>query len=237
MGALLVIAVVRAWQFVTHEVPMHEVLTTVWLGILTLARVLLLLALATLTWTPVGVYIGFKPKLARLAQPIVQFLSSFPALFVFPIFTVFFIKYHIHLNWGSILLMALGTQWYILFNSIAGAISMPTDLREMASNMGLRGVLLWRKLIMPAIFPAWVTGAITASGGAWNASIIAEVTEWKGTKLQANGLGAYLVNSHDAHDIPRMVLAVTVMCLFVVTFNRMVWRKLYHVAETKFNLS
>ena len=130
-------------------------------------------------WTPIGVAIGFNPKLAQFLQPVVQFAASFPANFIFPFATLGFIRFHIPINWGSILLMALGAQWYILFNSIAGAASIPTELREMGSMYGLKGWQNWRKIIIPGIFSAWVTGGITASGGAWNASIVSEVVTWE----------------------------------------------------------
>jgi len=132
--------------------------------------------------------------------------------------------------------MALGAQWYILFNTIAGAMSVPTDLREMAQNMGLSGWQLWKKLIIPAIFPAWVTGAITASGGDWNASIVAEVVPWGREKLTALGLGSYIKQATDVGDWPRIVLGVTLMCVFVVAINRFFWRRLYSLAETRYRL-
>jgi NitT/TauT family transport system permease protein len=192
--------------------------------------------LATIVWTPIGVWIGFNNKLAQAAQPIVLFLASFPANFIFPAATLMFLRFHISLSWGSILLMALGTQWYILFNTIAGAMSVPTDLREMARNFGMGGWHLWRKLIIPAIFPAWVTGAITASGGAWNASIVAEVVTWKDKTLTAPGLGSYIAQYTDPRDIPRVVLGVTIMSFFVVGINRFFWRKLYALAEARYRL-
>ncbi len=132
--------------------------------------------------------------------------------------------------------MALGTQWYILFNSIAGAIAMPNDIREMAANMGLRGWRLWRDVLLPGIFPAWVTGAITASGGAWNASIVAEIVTWGSTTLTATGLGAYITQVTISGDTPRLVLGISVMSLFVVAVNRLFWQRLYHVAETRYKI-
>ena len=235
MSALVVIGVFIGWRFITNEVHGHEVLVAIGLGFLTLFRVIALLALATLVWTPIGVAIGFNPKLARISQPVVLFLASFPSNFLFPLATVLFLRTHLSLNWGSILLMALGAQWYILFNTIAGAMSVPTDLREMAQNMGVRGWQLWKKLIIPAIFPAWVTGGITASGGAWNASIVSEVVTWKATTLTAAGLGAYITQA-GTDDAPRIVLGVVIMCVFVVTINRLFWRRLYALAESRYRL-
>ncbi|MEN9246464.1 MAG: ABC transporter permease subunit, partial [Thermostichales cyanobacterium SRBZ-1_bins_19] len=196
----------------------------------------LLLVVASLIWTPIGVAIGFQPRLARALQPIVQFLASFPANFVFPFATLLFIRSHISLDWGSILLMALGSQWYILFNSIAGAQSIPTDLREMAAAMGLHGWQRWRQLIIPGIFSAWVTGAITASGGAWNASIVSEIVSWGSTTLQATGLGSYIAEATTQGDWPRITLGIAMMSLFVVGLNRLLWQRLYQLAETRYHL-
>ncbi len=235
---LVVIGFLVAWtlHFILTTVGFGEVLKTFELGILTLLRVTVLLVFATLIWTPVGVAIGFNPKLARLLQPVVQFLASFPANFIFPFATLFFIRAHVSLEWGSILLMSLGAQWYILFNSIAGAQSIPTDLREMAEDIGLKGWKRWQKLIVPGIFSAWVTGGVTASGGAWNASIVSEIVSWGQTTLTATGLGAYIAEATAQGDWPRIALGISMMSLFVVGLNRLLWRRLYQLAETKYHL-
>ncbi|BFM39566.1 ABC transporter permease subunit [Synechocystis sp. LKSZ1] len=227
-----------AWalHFILGTVGIGEVFKTFGLGLLTLARVTILLLLATVIWTPIGVAIGFNPKLASTLQPIVQFLASFPANFIFPFATLFFLRTHISIEGGSILLMALGAQWYILFNSIAGAQSIPTDLREMASNLGLRGWKHWQKLIIPGIFSAWVTGGVTASGGAWNASIVSEIVAWGSSTLAATGLGAYIAEATTVGDWPRITLGIGMMSLFVVGLNRLLWRRLYQLAETKYHL-
>jgi NitT/TauT family transport system permease protein len=223
-------------RFILGEVGLGEIGATIALGLATFGRVLLVLAISTAIWVPIGVMIGLHPRLARLLQPVVQFLASFPANFLFPFATLVFIRAGISLNWGGVLLMALGAQWYILFNTIAGATSIPTDLREMAANMGVHGWQLWRTLIIPGIFPAWVTGGITASGGAWNASIVSEVVSWGPTTLTASGLGAYIAQATGAGDWPRIALGVSMMSLFVVGLNRTVWRWLYHLAESRFRL-
>ncbi len=235
---LVVIGFLIAWtlHFILTTVGFGEVLKTFGLGILTLLRVTVLLMFATLIWTPVGVAIGFNPKLARLLQPVVQFLASFPANFIFPFATLFFIRANISLEWGSILLMSLGAQWYILFNSIAGAQSIPTDLREMAEDIGLKGWKRWQKLIVPGIFSAWVTGGVTATGGAWNASIVSEIVSWGQTTLTATGLGAYIAEATAQGDWPRIALGISMMSLFVVGLNRLLWRRLYQLAETKYHL-
>jgi NitT/TauT family transport system permease protein len=239
IGVLLVLVaglLIDGVRFILGGVGVSEVGTTVVLGLATFARVLLVLVVSTLVWVPIGVAIGFHPRLARLLQPVVQFLASFPANFLFPFATLFFIRAGISLNWGGILLMALGAQWYILFNTIAGAMSIPTDLREMAANMGLRGWRLWRAMIIPGIFSAWVTGGITASGGAWNASIVSEVVSWGPTTLTATGLGAYIAQATGAGDWPRIALGVGMMSVFVVGLNRTLWRRLYLLAEVRFRV-
>ncbi|MBD2612448.1 ABC transporter permease subunit [Nostoc punctiforme FACHB-252] len=232
IGAL----VITGLHFIFATVGFSEVVKAFLLGLLTLGRVVILLIVASLIWTPIGVAIGFNPKLARLLQPVVQFLASFPANFIFPFATLFFIHTHISINFGSILLMSLGAQWYILFNSIAGAMSIPTDLREMATDVGLHGSKLWRKLIIPGIFSSWVTGGVTASGGAWNASIVSEIVSWGQTTLIASGLGAYIAQATQAGDWPRITLGIGMMSLYVVGINRLFWRWLYHLAETKYHL-
>ena len=231
IGVLLIVGL----HFILTKVGLGEVAKTFGLGLLTLIRVVVLLIFATIIWTPIGVAIGFNPRLARLLQPVVQFLASFPANFIFPFATLFFIRSHISIDWGSILLMSLGAQWYILFNSIAGAMSIPTDLREMATSLGLRRWQLWRKLIIPGIFSAWVTGGVTASGGAWNASIVSEVVAWGQTTLTASGLGAYIAQATAIGDWPRITLGIGMMSLFVVGLNRLFWRRLYQLAETKYH--
>jgi NitT/TauT family transport system permease protein len=202
-----------------------------------MGRVIFLLIFSTIVWTPIGVAIGFNPRLARLAQPVVQILASFPANFVFPFAIAMFVALHISINWGCILLMALGSQWYVLFNVIAGAQSIPNDLREMADSIGLKGWRRWRALIGPGIFGAWVTGAITASGGAWNASIVSEFVSWGNTNLSAVGLGSYIQRATSIGDWPRIVLGVGMMSLFVVGANRFLWRRLYAIAEAKYRLT
>jgi NitT/TauT family transport system permease protein len=231
--AVMALAAV-ALDFILRTVGIAEVTKVVGLGFATLGRVLLLLVVATLVWTPVGVAIGFNPALARAAQPIVQLLASFPANFIFPLATLAFIAYHIPINWGCIALMALGSQWYILFNTIAGAQSIPTELREMTSDLEVRGWLKWRRLIIPGIFASWVTGAITASGGAWNASIVSEVVSWGSTTLTATGLGTYIADATANGDWARITLGISVMSVFVVVINGFVWRRLYRFAEDRY---
>ncbi len=191
---------------------------------------------ATLVRVPVGVWIGLNPRVARLAQPIVQVLASFPANFVFPFATLAFINLGISINIGGILLMALGAQWYILFNVIAGASAIPSDLREAMQVLDVRGWQRWRRLIIPGILSSYVTVAITAAGGALNASIVAEVVAYNKTTLTAYGLGAYIVQASNAGNKAKLICGVAVMSVYVVVVNRLFWRRLYRLAETRYSL-
>ena len=213
-----------------------DVLTAFGDGAVTFVRVVVLVAFATVVWVPIGVWIGFNPRVARIAQPIVQILASFPANFLFPFATAAFIAVGVSLNVGGILLMSLGAQWYILFNTIAGAMAVPTDLREAAAAAGLHGWKRWQRLIIPAIFPAYVTGGITASGGAWNASIVSEIVTYGGTTLTATGLGAYIAKATESGDFHQILTGVAVMSVYVVALNRLFWRRLYRLAETRYAL-
>ena len=206
------------------------------LGLATFVRVIVLVALATVVWVPVGVKIGFSPRLTRIAQPVVQILASFPANFLFPLAVWFFLKTGLSIDIGGTLLMALGAQWYILFNTIAGAMAIPTDLREAMDDLGVTGRQRWKRLILPGIFPAYVTGGITASGGAWNASIVSEVVTFGGTTLTATGLGAYIAQATARGDHPHLLAGVAVMSVYVVLLNRLLWRRLYRLAEKRYSL-
>jgi NitT/TauT family transport system permease protein len=205
-------------------------------GAATFGRVVVLLIVASVIWVPAGVWIGMNPRVSRLAQPVVQVLASFPANFLFPFAAAFFVATGLSLNIGGIFLMALGAQWYILFNVIAGASAIPSDLREAMRLMGVHGRLRWTKFILPAIFPAYVTGGITAAGGAWNAAIVAEVVSYGRHHLTATGLGAYIAQAATVGDFPKVLIGVSVMSVYVVGLNRLVWRRLYRLAETRYAL-
>jgi NitT/TauT family transport system permease protein len=204
-------------------------------GFFTFLRVVVVVAVSSLIWVPVGVWIGFNPRVAQFMQPIVQVLASFPANFIFPFAIVIFLDLGVSLNFGSILLMALGTQWYVLFNVIAGASAVPSDLKEAMDNLGVHGRERWRRLILPAIFPAYVTGAITAAGGAWNATIVAEIIKYNHHQLVAKGLGSFI--ALNTTDFPALFAGLLVMAVYVTGLNMLFWRRLYHLAETKFALA
>ncbi len=240
---LTVVALVVAlalWRIVAYiaggDVGWGDLGQTVLLGCATLLRVVVLIALASLLWVPIGVWLGLRPAWAQRAQPVVQFLAAFPANLFFPIFVVAIVHFHLSRNIWLTPLMILGTQWYILFNVIAGASAFPGDLREAAENFHVGGLLWWRRVILPGIFPYFVTGAITASGGSWNAAIVSEVAAWGDTHLSAYGLGAYIAHATERGDFPRIVLGVAMMSLFVLAFNRAVWRPLYAYSTRRLTL-
>jgi NitT/TauT family transport system permease protein len=235
VGGLIAWGAVAMFLYISRTVGLDEIVTAFGLGFITFARVVILLILATIVWVPIGVWIGMNPTVSRFAQPVVQVFASFPANFLFPIATALLIATGVSLNWGGILLMALGAQWYILFNVIAGASSIPNDLREAATNLRLPTILRWRKLILPSIFSAYVTGGITAAGGAWNASIVAEVVSYNGTTLHAAGLGNYIATATEHGNFPETLIGVAVMSVFVVGVNRLFWRRMYALAQSRFS--
>lgn len=236
LGLALVCGTLALLVAISRETGLAEFAVAGGLGLLTFARVLVLLVLGTLVWVPIGLWIGLHPRVTRVAQPIVQVLASFPANFLFPFAALALFATGISLDIGGIALMALGAQWYLLFNAIAGAAAIPHDLREAASSLRLGTVARWRRLYAPALFPAWVTGALTAAGGAWNASIVAEVVSYGGETLTARGLGSAIAEATAAGDFARVLVGVLVMSAFVVTLNRLLWRPLYALAERRYAL-
>jgi NitT/TauT family transport system permease protein len=236
VAALLMFALTRLGTFVSAELHWSDLWQALLLGLITLLRVVVLIVLASLIWVPIGVWIGLRPVWARRVQPLAQFLAAFPANLLFPPFVLFIVYFALDPDIWLTPLMVLGTQWYILFNVIAGAAAYPGDLREAASNFRVGGWLWWRKVMIPGIMPYYVTGAITASGGSWNAAIVAEVASWGDTKLTAHGLGAYIAGATDHGDMARVVLGVAVMSSFVLLFNRLLWRPLYAYSERHLKL-
>ncbi|QBJ77723.1 ABC transporter permease subunit [Aquitalea sp. USM4] len=227
----------RLYSFISSEVGLGETFKVVGLGFITLIRVTLLIALASVIWVPLGVLIGLRPRLAEMIQPVAQFLAAFPANLLFPVFVVFIVHFKLNPDIWLSPLIVLGTQWYILFNVVAGASAFPNDFREAATNFHIKGWQWWRQVMLPGIFPYYITGAITASGGAWNASIVSEMVSWGDDKLAAHGLGAYIAQMTAAGDFPKILLGICVMSLFVVLFNRLLWRPLYAIAENKLRLN
>ncbi len=238
LALLAAVVVALRWivAYVAGTLSWRDLGTALELGCLTLVRVVVLMVIASAVWVPVGVWLGLRPAWARRAQPLAQFFAAFPANLFFPIFVVLIVRFALDPDIWLSPLMILGTQWYILFNVIAGAAAFPGDLQEAAENFHVGGLLWWRRVILPGIFPFFVTGAITASGGSWNAAIVAEVASWGNTKLVAHGLGAYIARATDAGDMPKVVLGVVVMSGFVLLFNRLLWRPLYAYSSRRLTL-
>jgi NitT/TauT family transport system permease protein len=223
-------------RIAAHTLTWRDVADAFSNGALTLARVVILVIVATLIWVPIGVYVGLRPKLAEKIQPIAQFLAAFPANLLFPLAVFLIVRFGLAPKIWLSPLMILGTQWYILFNVIAGATAFPGDFREAAASFRIRRPTWWRHVILPGIFPYYITGAITASGGAWNASIVSEIVTWGSTKLDGSGLGAYIARMTEAGDYPRIALGIAVMSFLVIAMNRLVWRPLYRFAELRTRL-
>jgi NitT/TauT family transport system permease protein len=236
IAAFVVFAVWKLVHFAQGKISWHDVQQVAGNGALTLGRVVTLVVLASLIWVPISVWIGLQPKIAERVQATAQFLAAFPANLLFPIFVVGIVHFHLNPAIWLVPLMILGTQWYIVFNVIAGATAFPTDFREVAGIFHIRGWRWWRDVILPGVFPYYVTGAITASGGAWNASIVSEWVSWGSTKLSAGGLGAYIAQATEAGDFSRIALGVAMMSFLVVSANRLVWRPLYAFAERRTRL-
>jgi NitT/TauT family transport system permease protein len=203
---------------------------------LTFVRVNAALLIGALWTVPVGVAIGSNAKLARIAQPLAQLAASIPATALFPVILLFLIHLRGGLEIAALVLMLLGTQWYILFNVIAGAMAIPTDLKEAAQIFGFGSWDRWRYLILPGIFPYLVTGMVTASGGAWNASIVAEYFHFQGHIVSTTGLGSTISRASDGGQFDVLLAATLIMAVVVVFINRFVWRRLYRLASTRFKL-
>jgi NitT/TauT family transport system permease protein len=240
LGLVLVLAAWGGWsvyRYVSETLTLHDALAAFGLGALTLVRVLVLIAIASVIWVPIGVWIGLRPVWAERVQPVAQFLAAFPANVLFPVVVVAIVTLKGDPNIWLSPLMILGTQWYILFNVIAGAAALPNDLREAAAIFKIRSWQWWRTVALPGIFPYYVTGALTASGGSWNASIVAEVASWRHTRLEAAGLGSFIANATASGNYPRVALGIAVMSVFVIALNRSLWRPLYGFAERRLRLN
>jgi NitT/TauT family transport system permease protein len=234
LGALFCVHFVYAT--VSVEVDWHEIGHVFLLGLFTALRVFFWIFIASVIWVPIGVMIGLRPRLAQAIQPIVQILAAFPTNLLFPLAVILITRYHANPEIWLSPLMILGTQWYILFNVIGGMSTMPSELQYAARNFGAGGIFWWRKVALPYVLPSYVTGAVTASGGSWNASILSEIVKWGDTTLTATGIGAYIGNASAAGDMPRVILGSAVLCVFVTALNRLLWRRLYAWAEERVRL-
>jgi NitT/TauT family transport system permease protein len=236
---ILAAAVWAAWltiAYIATEVGWDEVLHVFVLTFYTLIRVVALIGLASLIWVPISVWIGLRPRWAEAVQPIAQFLAAFPVNLLFGAAVSLVLAYNLNPNIWLSFLIIFGTQWYIVFNTIGGAAAFPNDLREAAANFRVRGWQWWKQVILPGVAPYYVTGAITASGGSWNASIVAEYVKWKDHTVIAQGVGSYIAKATDKGDFPKIVLGVAMMSIFVTLFNRLFWRRLYAYAERRLSL-
>lgn len=239
-GLMTIALLFAGWTIIAYleqSLSWGDALTVMGLACLTMLRVLVLIALASLIWVPIGVWIGLRPNWAERLQPVAQFLAAFPANVLFPFAVIAIVHWRLNPDIWLSPLMILGTQWYILFNVIAGASAIPTDLREAAGMFGVKGWQWWRQVALPGVFPYYITGALTASGGSWNASIVAEAVTWGNTRLEASGLGAFIAKATATGDFPRVALGIAIMSLFVVAFNRLLWRPLYAFAERRLRLA
>lgn len=237
LSVLSALAVWQVWSYARATFSAADLMHVVALGTLTLARVLAMVLLASLIWVPVGIWLGLDPVRARRTQFVAQFMAAFPANLFFPVFVLLIVHFHASSDVWLTPLMVLGTQWYILFNVVAGAASYPADLLEVARSLQVGGRLWWLRVILPGIVPHYITGAITASGGAWNAAIAAEVASWGDVRLSAHGLGAYIAHATAAGNTAQVGLGMTVMAAFVLLFNRAVWRPLADYARRHFTFS
>ncbi|HVC01926.1 MAG TPA: ABC transporter permease subunit [Steroidobacteraceae bacterium] len=237
VAALVALGIWRIGIDLLAHTPLAQFLHVAGLATLTMIRVFVLIVIASLIWVPIGVWVGLRPRVAEFVQPIAQFMAAFPANLLFPIAIYGIVVWRLQPDIWLSPLMILGTQWYILFNVIAGAAALPAELRQVSANLGVKGWLWWRKVALPGVLPYYVTGAITASGGSWNAAQVAELVSWGHTTIEARGLGSFIALATAAGNFHRIVLGVGVMSLFVVALNRLFWRPLYYYAERRFRLT
>ncbi|MEJ0038195.1 MAG: ABC transporter permease subunit [Gammaproteobacteria bacterium] len=236
IAALVIPGLWHLLRLLFQQTTLDEALHVAGLALVTMARVFVLIALASVVWVPVGVWVGLRPRAMQIVQPVAQFLAAFPANLLFPIAVYGIVTWKLNADVWLSPLMILGTQWYILFNVIAGATAIPSELKYAATNFQVRGWLWWKTVGLPGVFPYYVTGAITASGGSWNAAIVAEYATWGKTQLQAHGLGAYIAEATAQGNFHRIVLGIATMSLFVVAINHFFWRPLYYFAERRYRL-
>jgi NitT/TauT family transport system permease protein len=239
IAVVVAVAVWAGWltvQYIATEVSWDDVGQVFVLTVYTLIRVFVLIVLASLVWVPISVWVGLRPRWAETVQPIAQFLAAFPVNLLFGATVSLILAYNLNTNIWLSFLIIFGTQWYIVFNTIGGAAAFPNDLIEAAKNFHIRGWRWWAQVILPGIAPYYLTGAITASGGSWNASIVAEYVKWKDHTVVAQGVGSYIAEATNKGDFPKIVLGVAMMSLFVTLFNRLFWRQLYAYAERRLSL-
>lgn len=240
-ACLAVMFLLAVWGMITAAGMLAEISFEEWKlivvgAIWTLTRVVAVVVISGAIMVPLGLWLGTQPKLVKRTQPIIQVIAAFPAPMIFPLFIVLFVQLHIPLDIGSVLLMMMGAQWYLLFNVISGAASIPAELVEVARTTGMSGFQIMRRVYLPGSYPYILTGLITAAGGAWNTCIVAEYLVFRGQVYEARGLGAFITRSTEGAHYAQLMAAVTVMIVLIVVVNRTFWAKLYHLAETKYRL-
>jgi NitT/TauT family transport system permease protein len=233
----VIYGIIFFYRFIFSALDPKDCLQVLYLGLASTARVVAAVIISSLIWVPIGVWIGLRPRAAHIVQPIVQFCASFPANLIYPLAVVVIVHFHLNVNIWLTGLIILGAQWYILFNVIGGMMQLPKDIHYASNNFGVKGWLWWKRIILPGIFPYYLTGAITAAGGAWNLTIVAELVTWGSHRFQAFGLGAYITQYTISGDFHRVALGIGMMCLLVLLFNWLIWRPLYILAEERFTLS
>jgi NitT/TauT family transport system permease protein len=204
---------------------------------MTALRVTLVVIVGSCVWVPIGVWIGMRPSVTAIVQPLVQFLAAFPANVLFPLVVISLLKFNLSVEWGVLPLMLLGAQWYILFNVIAGVGAIPKELYQIAQNLGLTGWLWWKRLILPGIFSYLIIGIMTSVGAAWNLSVVTEVMQWGNTTLTARGLGTYILEASQAGHFSRVAVGMIAMSAWVLMMNYFVWQPLYRLAQSKYKLN
>lgn len=237
LGIVLIVGTWFLINFIYQTISYEEIMHVLLLGLITAAKVFLLIIIASLIWVPIGVWIGLHPRASQFFQPLIQFLAAFPANLFYPIAVFIIVKYDLNQNIWTMPLMILGTQWYILFNVIAGSGNIPKEIRLVVKNFGVKGRLWWQRLMLPAIFPYYATGAMAAAGGCWNASIVAEFVQWGDHTIISTGLGSYITEFTRIGDFPRIALGIAIMALYVMLINRLLWQHMYNLAESRFNIS
>lgn len=233
----LLATLLSSTRFIFATLDWHNLWHVFLLSIASTVRIVATILLSSVVWVPIGVYLGKNPKLAKLAQPIIQFCAAFPANLIYPLVVILILKYDLSINIWSTALIILGAQWYILFNVIAGTSMLPKEIYYAAQNFNVKGWLWWRRVIFPGIFPYYVTGAITAAGGAWNLTIVAELVSWGKHTFSAFGIGSYITHYTDSGDFHRVALGIGMMSIFVLLFNWLLWRPLYNLAETRYRIN
>jgi NitT/TauT family transport system permease protein len=237
IAAMLGYSLYQVYGFVSEKLSLADLRETAILTTFTMIRVFLLIVIASLVWVPISIFVGLRPRLAEKIQPLAQFLAAFPANVLFPIAVILVLKFSLNPDIWLSGLIIFGTQWYIVFNVIGGAMAFPNDLREATVNYGIKGKYWWKDVMLPAVFPYYVTGALTASGGSWNAAIVAEYVKWGDDRVSAHGIGSYIAQATEAGDYPKIVLGVAVMSIFVILFNRLLWRPLFALGERKLRIN